>query len=528
MARLSALSVLLASVQGQDLFLQPHAAKKADFQWGLRDESPLDAYVNKPDPNYAWFDTGVRVNMLTSEGHMLNLTSQQWLDPSRAHLRDGGSIWTHQVLTIVPKNLKIKNKGIIYITGGCNENPSVPKATDEEPLAMNDVATDIGAIGVVLNQIPNCHMVYPSDPSQRGRAEDAMIAWAWHQFMETGDPEWLPRLPMVKAAMAAMRAVQEYTKEAGIADIDGWLVSGASKRGWTTWMVGSVNCPTCPKIDAIAPVVPIVPNLREGVHHMWRAYGGFTFAFDDYTDVNFTTLIDDDRTTELFKIVDPIHYVDRLARLPKTVLVSSDDEFMMFEWTSNWKNIFQGETHLYIADNAEHSYATGIVGLVRDLSNFANSVFLGGQRPEFDYDLDQESGTITVRVPENQSLSKVVYRHGNTLSRKRRDFRWATAAVRGDDGNFSCPLPLVGPVADGICAQPIVWIGETLEAASPGVYSVKMEKPLLGWKGGYLELYFKSDTGLKQDYQFTTPGMVWPNTLPFEDCQAEECVGNLV
>merc|ERR1711988_1061919 len=126
--------------------------------------------------------------------------------------------------------------------------------------------------------------------------------------------------------MKAMQAVQEYTTQKGIASIDGWVVSGASKRGWTTWMVGSVNCPTCPKIDAIAPVVPIVPNLREGVHHMWRAYGGFTFAFNDYTDVNITTRIDDAKTAEMFKILDPIHYVERLARLPKSVLVSSGDE----------------------------------------------------------------------------------------------------------------------------------------------------------------------------------------------------------
>lgn len=522
------LALLAVGAEAQDLFLQPHVAQKADFQWGIDDESPLDTYVNKPDPNYAWFDTGARVDMVTSKGHVLNLTSQQWLDPSRAHLQHGGSIWTHQVLTIIPKVMKIKNKGIIYITGGCNENPSIPKATDEEPLAMNAVATDTGAIGVVLNQIPNCHMVYPSDPSQSGRSEDGMIAWAWNQFLETGDPEWLPRLPMVKAAMAAMRAVQEYTKQAGIADIDGWVVSGASKRGWTTWMVGAVNCPTCPKIDAIAPVVPIVPNLRAGIHHMWRALGGFTFAFDDYTKVNITTKIDDDRTVELFKIVDPMHYVERLARLPKVVLVSSDDEFMMFEWTQNWQNIFKGETNLYIADNAEHSYATGIVGLLRTLSTFANSIFLGGQRPTFDHNLDSEKGIITVRVPEGQGLAKVVYRHGQTLSTKRRDFRWATATVKGADGNYSCPLPLLGPVADGICAQPIIWTGETLKEELPGVYVVKMEKPLLGWRGGYVELYFASDTGLKQDYQFTTPGMVWPNTFPFEECVAEECVGKLV
>merc|ERR1712137_929223 len=446
-------------------------------------------------------------------------------------LQNGGSIWTHQVLAVVPKKLKVTNKAIIYITGGCNENPDVPKATDEEPLAMDAVGSDIGAIGVVLYQIPNCHMVYPSDPTGRGRSEDAMIAWAWNMYMQTGDPEWLPRLPMVKAAMAAMRAVEEYTAQAGIAEIDGWLVAGASKRGWTTWMVGAVNCPSCPRVEAIAPVVPIVPNLQVGVHHMWRAFGGFTFAFSDYTDVNFTTQIDSPQTAELFKVVDPIHYVDRLAKLPKVVLVSSGDEFMMFEWTKNWLDTFKGETHVYIADNAEHSYATGIAGLLRTLSAFSNSVFLNGTRPCFDSELDTDNGAITVRVPEEQNLVKVVLRHAKTLSDKRRDFRLATAALTRNDGSFYCKLPTIGPVSmDGsdICFQPIIWIGKTLKESSPGTYIGKIPKPRRGWKGAYVELYFKSDTGLRQNYQLTTPGMVWPQTLPFDECVAEECIGNLV
>lgn len=355
-----------------------------------------------------------------------------------------------------------------------------------------------------------------------------MIAWAWHQFLETGDPEWLPRLPMVKAAMAAMRSVQEYTKQAGIADIDGWVVSGASKRGWTTWMVGAVNCPTCPNIDAIAPIVPIVPNLQVGVHHMWRAFGGFTFAFNDYTDVNFTTRIDDPATAGLFKIVDPINYVDRLARLPKTILVSSGDEFMMFEWTQNWKDTFKGETHVYIADNAEHSYATGIRGLLRTLTSFSNSVFLNGTRPKFDYQLDTENGTISVQVPQDQELVKVVLRHANTLSDERRDFRLAAKPLTKDNGTAYCKLPTL--LVSGICFQPIIWHGKTLKPkkGQPGVYSVKVPEPKKGWTGAYVEVYFKSDTGLKQNYQLTTPGMVWPQTFPFEECHAEECVSNLV
>lgn len=521
-------SLTFACATAQDVFLGSRAQPR--FSWGS-DESPLDAYVNKPDPNYGWFDTKERVKtLLGGTGHLLNVTSQQWLDSSRAHVH-GSAIWTHQALAIVPKQLKIKNKAVIYITGGCNENPDVPKATDEEPLAMDAVSSDIGAITVALYQIPNCHMQYPSDPSGKSREEDAVIAWAWHMYLETGDPEWLPRLPMVKAAMAAMRAVQEYTSQEGIADIDGWLVAGASKRGWTTWMVGAVNCPSCPKIDAIAPIVPIVPNLRVGIHHMWQAFGGFTFAFEDYTEVNITERIDSENMTEMLKIIDPMSYIDRLEKLPKTVLVSSGDEFMMMEWTANWFDDFTGEKHLYIADNAEHSMATGIVGLLRLLSNFANSVFLGGTRPTFTYNLDTTNGLITVQIPEDQPHGQVVLRHAHTLSAKRRDFRLAGKAIEKDDGSFTCKAPNVGPLElDGseVCIQPIIWEGTTLNASVPGVYTGKIPAPVLGWTGAYVEVYFPSDTGLQQEYQLTTPGMVWPQTLPFDPCTGSECKGILL
>jgi len=37
---------------------------------------------------------------------------------------------------------------------------------------------------------------------------------------------------------------------------------------------------------------------------------GFTFAFEDYTAENLTTEIDGEIMAELFKISDPINYID--------------------------------------------------------------------------------------------------------------------------------------------------------------------------------------------------------------------------
>ena len=65
-------------------------------------------------------------------------------------------------------------------------------------LVVDTVAATTGVVGMVVFQIPNCPMVYPSDPEQRGRSEDAMIAWAWPDSLvdPTKNATWLPRLPM--------------------------------------------------------------------------------------------------------------------------------------------------------------------------------------------------------------------------------------------------------------------------------------------------------------------------------------------
>lgn len=526
---------LVVTASAQDVFLTKEAAFSPPHRqppWTPQDTNALDEYVSKPDPNFKWRDTGGRVKMLSgATAHILNVTSQQWLDDSRA-VGPNGAIWSHQLTVVVPTK-HTKKKGIIYITGGCNENPGLPSATDEEPLSVDLLAAETGAIGVVLNQIPNCHIVYPSDPARKPREEDAMLAWAWKEYIDTQEPEWLPWFAMVKGAMAAMTAVQEYTSQSGLGEIDGWLVSGASKRGWTTWLTGAVNCPTCPKIDAIAPIVPIVPNLRQSLHHMYQSYGGWTFAFADYLEANgLTQYVDDSKFISSLDLIDPINYVDRLAKLPKFVLVSSDDEFMMMEWTRLWWDKLTGEKHLMIANNAEHSMATGIIELLQSLGVYAKSVFENGTRPSFDWTMDLEKGSITVNIPQGVDHGKVVLRHAHTTTLKRRDFRWV--AKPDAKNGTACTLPNLGPIAvhaEGLeigCVQPVVWTGITLNASSPGVYTAPIPKPSLKWTGAYVEVFFPSDTGMKQEYQFTTAGMVWPQTFPYSDCHGKACLGHLV
>ena len=75
--------------------------------------------------------------------------------------------------------------------------------------------------------------------------------------------------------------------------------------------------------------------------------------------VNLTTHVDAPAFAAAMAVVDPAHYYERLSRLPKQAVLSSDDEFMMMDWSNIWYDEMPGENHLLIAQDSEHSLATG-------------------------------------------------------------------------------------------------------------------------------------------------------------------------
>ena len=153
-------------------------------------------------------------------------------------------------------------------------------------------------------------------------------------------------------------------------------------------MAGVARCSSCINVLAIAPLVPIVPALQKDLHRMWHAYEGFSFAFGPYIDVNMTTELDDKIYGKMFEIIDPMSYLDRLEEIPKLIVVSSDDEFMMMDWTNIYFDQLTGEKHLLILPNAEHTMATGIPDVLPAASAFVRSIAAGhdsSKRPSFDY-----------------------------------------------------------------------------------------------------------------------------------------------
>ena len=105
---------------------------------------------------------------------------------------------------------------------------------------LANIAVATHSVVAELRMVPNQPLTFSDDG--KPRVEDEMIAYTWDKFLRTGDESWPARLPMTKAAVRAMDTVTAYA--AGLpakVKVDRFVVSGASKRGWTTWTTAAVD-----------------------------------------------------------------------------------------------------------------------------------------------------------------------------------------------------------------------------------------------------------------------------------------------
>ena len=404
-----------------------------------------------------------------------------------------------------------------------------------------------GALTAALFQIPNEHIVFTSDPIQKSRSEDAIIAFTWDHFLkDPSDPTWLVRFPMVKASLRAMDAVAEWVAQSE-AVAEGWTasyfsVAGASKRGWTTWLVGAVDPG---RVKAIAPIVLDALNFIPFCHHQWKAYGGWSFALSDYYDEDIMDRIDTDNMQTLAELEDPFYYLERLT-MPTMVINAVGDEFQQPDDTHFWWDRLPEPKHFLMVPNAEHSLATGIAEAVPAIGTWIKYVLDGRPVPTMDWAIDNSTGAISVTLhtdPVDKATLHVRKYWANSWGgNKRRDFRLLNL---GDP----CESKIV---SDGTCFNTkVFWQFEDLppvvgsnglqymathEAPTDGTYvaffvDVTYDRdPLTDEELGSPEAWFPDFIPRNRPGQleFTTEVSIIPDIYPFEDCYMDGCHGELV
>ncbi len=188
----------------------------------------LDEYVKKPDAAFAWVQTG---NHTTAAGTItsLKLTSQVWQ----------GITWKHDLRIYEPREIAYPDAMLLFITGGNNESH---EASDDDHKQFFGLARLCGTRVAVLPRVPN-------QPLLDGKTEDELIAETFVRYIQTKDENWPLFFPMVKSAVRAMDSAQAWAKESGRPPVTRFVVTGGSKRGWTTWLTGAVD----DRVVAIAP-----------------------------------------------------------------------------------------------------------------------------------------------------------------------------------------------------------------------------------------------------------------------------------
>ncbi|MHC4166870.1 MAG: PhoPQ-activated protein PqaA family protein, partial [Planctomycetota bacterium] len=329
--------------------------------------TPLDDYVAAPDSSYRYsvLDT---VSGPGYTAYIIEMTSQSW----RSKDEVDRTLWKHWLTIVKPINAG-GDKALLWINGGSNGG-TAPSSVDK---MLVGVALGAGAVVADLRMVPNQPLTFPD--GGRPRSEDGIIAYSFNKALMTGDKTWPLLLPMVKSAVRAMDTVQKHLSslDAGAIDVKQFIVSGGSKRGWTTWLTAAVD----KRVIAIIPAVIDVLNMDEQMKHHFAAYGFHSSAIADYGEMNIFSRLDTPEGQALIKYVDPYEYRDRYAKIPKFLVA----QFYFHD--------LPGEKHIRYVPNTDHGL--GNSDAVESLMMYLKAVLTGAPKPKFTWSV-KDDGSIEV------------------------------------------------------------------------------------------------------------------------------------
>lgn len=263
----------------------------------------LKTYVQQADNTFSWHSAPPSAIGHFTRTHV-TMSSQTWR----------GHVWTHDLQIIRPHTVRHPEIALLYITGDGDGRSAVR--------LLQTLAERAGAVAAVVTRVPN-------QPLFDGRAEDALIAYTFDQYVRTGDATWPALLPMTKAAVRAMDTIQAWASQAHQQQIERFVVTGASKRGWTAWLVGAVD----PRVTALAPIVFDMLNMKTQTEWAKKVYGQQSEHIADYTDLNLVAQIDTPPLQKLRSWVDPYSYRARYT-MPKLLLLGTNDPYWTVEVVS--------------------------------------------------------------------------------------------------------------------------------------------------------------------------------------------------
>jgi len=435
------------------------------------DETLLDQYVYQADPNYR-YEVAYQGKKEGYTFYVLRMVSQRWLTENEVDEPD----WWHWVKIVVPDSVQY-DTGMLWIGGGAKD--------DELPADPGDIllqtAMLTNSITAEIHNIPNQALTFIGD-SYGPRFEDELIAYGWRKFLEGGakdeDAIWLARLPMTKAVVRAMDAVSETVERDFEHDLDHFLVSGASKRGWTTWTTTAVD----DRVIAIVPIVIDLLNVVPSFEHHWRNYGFWAPAVGNYVEEGIMDWIRTPEFSRLLEITEPYSYIERYD-IPKYLINATGDQFFQPDsWKFYWDDL-PGEKYVRYVPNTGHSLEGS--DALSTLIAYYQYILTKQDRPEFSWKVngqDMEIYTDPDHPPTEVKLWQAISEEAP------RDFR----------------IDVIGSA----------WTDSTLIITDDGKYTLHLPLPEDHWKAYFIEVTYEEEG--KLPLKLTSGVSVLPEVYPFE------------
>ena len=392
---------------------------------------PLHAYVTKPDDSFRW--TKRREGKLgTATFAELTLTSQTWRD----------IVWRHQLFILKPAEVADDGRAILFIAGGrwreelagpVNEaNEKLPK----EALLLSAAAAALKSPVAVLLHVPQ-------QPILGGLVEDAAISYTFDQYLKTQDAEWPLLLPMVKSAVRGMDAVEQFARQDWSLDIKSFTLTGASKRGWTTWLTGAVD----KRASALVPMVIDVLNMTPQMKHQLETWGKFSEQIQDYTQRGIQDRTGTFAGKLLNDMIDPYSYRASLTQ-PKLIMLGTNDRYWPLDALNIYWDGLPGEKYICYIPNNGHGL-NDVPRIVGGLTAMHKSASGRLTLPKMSWKLDEKEGKLTMRLSSDQKPAKVSAWIATAPTKDFRDAKWHSESTEQVAGShqYKRDVPITGYAA---------------------------------------------------------------------------------
>jgi PhoPQ-activated pathogenicity-related protein len=297
----------------------------------------LTHYLQNGDNTFRW-ELKDSFNLGNVKAYNLLLTSQNW----RQH------IWTHQLTVMVPSENK-HSGALLFITGGSIKEglPNWKGSEDKFAEGLGLMAEKNKAIVAILRQTPN-------QPLYNDLTEDALISFTLHNFKKDKDYTWPLLFPMVKSAVRAMDAVQQFARQNLQQEVSSFVVTGASKRGWTTWLTGANDS----RVVAIAPMVIDILNMPVNLEYQMKVWKGYSIQIEDYVKLGIPQTANTPDGSAITTMVDPYSYRKKLT-MPKLIMMGTNDEYWVVDAVKNYYDSIPGLNLIHYVPNAGHNLGDG-------------------------------------------------------------------------------------------------------------------------------------------------------------------------